>query len=127
MKKIILVTLLSTLSLPTFADDTCSIERGSEVFNKCTACHRIDKEQSHFVGPNLHDLAGRIVGSAEGFKYSRQLRKDSRTWNAELFDQFITAPAEMFPRTRMAFAGLKKSQERADLYCFIKNLKEASK
>lgn len=126
MKKRFIATLLSVLAAPVFSASACNVDRGQEVFNKCVACHHVEKTQGHFVGPNLNEVIGRIIGSAEGFKYSRQLRKDNRVWDATLFDQFIESPAEMFPRTRMGFAGVKQSQDRADLYCYLTNLQEGS-
>lgn len=126
MKKLFITFLLSAVAAPSMAGVTCNAERGQEVFNKCIACHHVDKDKGHFVGPNLNEVIGRIVGSAEGFKYSRQLRKDDRIWDATLFDQFIKSPAEMFPRTRMGFAGVKQPQDRADLYCYLTKLQEDS-
>ncbi len=118
-----LLTALSLLTLPiTVLATECDVNAGQEVFKKCTACHTTEKTNSHFVGPNLNGLIGREIGKVEGFKFSRQMRKDNRVWDQALFDEFITAPAEMFSRTRMGFAGIKDPSERNNLYCYLKNL-----
>lgn len=124
MKQVILTSLLALgLPLSGYAAE-CNLPAGQEVFKKCAACHTTDKGAGHFVGPNLNGLIGREIGAVEGFKFSRQMRKDKRTWDQALFDQFITDPAAMFSRTRMGFAGIKDTTERNDLFCYLKSLEE---
>jgi len=126
MKRFIAASLFSVATTSVMASENCDLNRGQEVYSKCVACHHVEPGRGHFVGPNLHSVIGRTIGSAVGFKFSRQMRKDDRSWDAALFDQFITAPAEMFPRTRMGFAGIKNVQDRNDLYCFLKKQTEES-
>ena len=49
------------------ADAQGDPEKGEKVFNKCKACHVVDKEQNR-VGPHLVGIFGRPAGSVEGFK-----------------------------------------------------------
>ena len=49
--------------------DAIKIEGGKKIFNKCKACHFIDKEKNK-VGPHLVKIFGRKAAVIEGFKYS---------------------------------------------------------
>ena len=35
-------------------------------------------------------------------------------------DNFLESPLEVYPGIRMAFAGLKKEKDQADLICYLK-------
>lgn len=100
---------------------SCDITRGERIYQKCAVCHNLDAGGGHHLaGPNLHNILGRPVGKVPGFKFSRKLRKSEDTWTAELMDTFLESPLEVYPGIRMAFAGLKKEKDRADLICYLK-------
>jgi len=40
-------------------------------------------------------------------------------WDQASINQFITKPKDYLPGTKMAFAGLKKPQDRADVILYI--------
>ncbi len=46
------------------------------------------------------------------------------TWNEETLAEYLKKPRKMVPKTKMAFAGLKKPQDIADILAY---LKEATK
>ncbi len=103
-----------------FADDmSCDVERGKRVFNKCITCHTFDDSGNHMVGPNLYDLGGRKAGDNKGFKSSKWLRESGVTWNVETLDAFLLDPPGYIKRNRMAFAGLKKDEDRAAVVCHV--------
>jgi len=98
----------------------CDITRGERIYQKCAICHNLDNSGGHHLaGPNLYNILGRPVGKVPGFKFSRKLRKSEDIWTAELMDLFLESPLEVYPGTRMAFAGLKKEKDRADLICYL--------
>jgi len=98
----------------------CSVDNGRALYSKCAVCHNYDRSQAHgVVGPNLYQIVGRQVGKIEGYKFSSSMRKSTDTWSVELLDEFLKAPMAVYPRTRMAFAGLGNPQDRADLICFM--------
>lgn len=99
-------------------------ERGSQIINKCLVCHTVGKGDAHAAGPNLFGLIGRPVGKQEGYKFSRVLRKSDAVWTPELLDQFLAAPATVFRRNRMAFAGLKNESDREALLRLLATLKD---
>lgn len=91
---------------------------GEKVFAQCKTCHVTDKGVNR-VGPSLHGVVGRKSGTAPGFKYSAANLKSGVTWTAPVLFQYLEAPMKFMPGTKMAFAGLKKPQDRADVIAFL--------
>jgi len=94
--------------------------RGETYFrNRCAACHTIDPGGRHVVGPNLHGVMGRPVGTRPGFTASPGLREAGGTWDWETLSRFLRAPRAFAPRTMMTFAGVTDPQNRADVMLYI--------
>jgi cytochrome c len=91
---------------------------GEKVFAQCKTCHVTDKGVNR-VGPSLHGVVGRKSGTVPGFKYSAANLKSGVTWTAPVLFQYLEAPMKFMPGTKMAFAGLKKPQDRADVIAFL--------
>jgi cytochrome c len=99
---------------------------GAKAVKKCTACHSLNQGGKHRLGPNLWDLIGRPVASAVGYKYSKALKgKSGETWSYDNLDAFLTKPKGWVPGTKMAFAGLKKPERRADLIAHLRSLSDS--
>lgn len=96
---------------------------GEVVFKKCAACHTIDKGGANKVGPNLHGVIGRVMGSHEGFNYSAGMKEfgAGKNWDYEALAQFLTKPKAYIKGTAMGFAGLAKPDERANLIAYLRN------
>ena len=101
------------------AQAECDVEAGKKVFNKCVACHSLEPGQ-HMMGPSLHGLFGRQVGTAEGFLYSQALEDADFVWNEETLSAFLENPMQYLPGTTMPFGGLKKTGQREALNCYLK-------
>ena len=104
------------------SNSVCDSQRGEKIFQKCAVCHSLDTTGKHLAGPNLYQVIGRPVGKVDGFKFSRKLRKSEDSWTSEWMDTFLESPLEVYPGIRMAFAGLKKVNDRADLICYLEGL-----
>jgi cytochrome c len=99
----------------------CDAARGEQVFVKCAACHVADGSGTTLVGPDLHGVIGRKIASVAGFPYSPAMAAVSGGWSAEMLDRFIAAPMSLVPGTQMAFAGLRRPDDRRDLICYLQS------
>jgi cytochrome c len=94
---------------------------GEQVFKRlCSPCHDIGPEAKIKLGPPLNGIDGRKAGTFEGFNYSEANKSSGITWNADDFPNYIRAPMQAMPGTRMAFVGIKNDKDIADLWAYLK-------
>jgi cytochrome c len=91
---------------------------GEKVFRKCAACHTVE-EGKNKIGPSLYGVIGRPAGSIEGFKYSDAMMESGIVWDETILNEYLAAPKTVVPKGRMAFAGLKKEEDRADVIAYL--------
>jgi cytochrome c2 len=91
---------------------------GEKVFNQCKACHTVQAGQNR-VGPSLAGVVGRKAGSVEGFQYSPAMKGANLTWTPENLDKYLTDPKALVPGNKMAFPGLKKPEDRANVIAYL--------
>ena len=97
------------------------VAAGEKVFKKCKACHVVDAEK-HKTGPHLVNIMGRAAGSADGYKkYSDAMKSSGIVWNEETLDGSLEKPKAYVKGTRMAFAGLRKEEDRANVIAYLKS------
>ncbi len=101
-----------------------SIDRGKSAARKCVACHTFEKGGANKVGPNLWDTLARPIASHAGFNYSSALQSKKGNWTVEDLDAFIASPRGWAPGTSMAFAGVSRARERADLIAYLNSLSD---
>ncbi len=94
-------------------------DRGAKIFKKCASCHNNIKGEGAKVGPNLYGVVGRVKGSSAGFTYSDSLKAKGGVWDREAINLFIAKPKDYIAGTKMAFPGLKKPQDRADVILYL--------
>jgi cytochrome c len=97
-------------------------EKGATEAKKCAACHSEEKGGPTKIGPPLWGVVGRDIASVEGFQYSEALRGKEGQWTFENIFEFIHGPKEWAPGTKMAFAGIKSPEDRADLLVYLRTL-----
>jgi cytochrome c len=110
------------LAAPAFAQDADLVEDGEKVFRRCAACHQIGEGAESKVGPPLEGVIGRTAGTFEGFKYSDAMVEAGAgglVWNDETLHEYLENPKTMVKGTKMAFAGLKKPEDRDAVIAYI--------
>src|SRR5215475_5989774 len=104
---------------------SANVEAGKALFQKdCATCHTIDKGGANKVGPNQWDIVGRKKASHEGFSYSSALQAKGGDWTYEDIDHMIFKPQAFVRGTKMAFAGLPKEQDRADVIAYLRTMND---
>ena len=101
-----------------FAQDA---ERGEASFKKwCVPCHDTGGSAKIKLGPPLNGLDGRPAATFAGFNYSNPMKSSGITWNEASFKDYVKAPMQKVPGTRMAFTGVKDDKEVNDLWAYFK-------
>lgn len=104
---------------------TADAGKGERQFAKCKACHTIGSGEGDRTGPNLHGVMGRGIGSKDGFNYSSALSGQEGAWTWEKMDEWLSSPKNTFPGTSMAFAGIRKEGQRADLMAYLNSMSDS--
>ncbi|HYD88300.1 MAG TPA: cytochrome c family protein [Vitreimonas sp.] len=98
---------------------TANYEAGRRVFAQCRSCHTINAGGQHRVGPNLHGVFGREIGTAAGFNYSQAVQNADFAWDAAQLDHWLANPQTFLPGNRMAFAGVRDEEQRRDVIAYL--------
>jgi len=91
----------------------------------CGTCHNFDKGGAVKVGPDLWGVVGRPIASAPGFAYSDGVKALGGDWTYEKLNNWIADPKAMAAGTKMAFAGEKDPQKRADILAYLQSLSDS--
>ena len=94
-------------------------KKGRKLFNQCKGCHTFSKKGGKRLGPNLHGLFGRQVGTRKGYTYSKALQDAGFVWTETELNAWLSAPKSYLPGNKMAFSGLKTEQMRQDLMAYL--------
>ncbi len=92
--------------------------KGEKVFGKCKSCHSVE-DGKNGVGPSLHRVVGRAIGSVAGFSYSADVASHGGVWDLGTLMEFLNAPKSFAPGTKMTFAGLPKAEDRVNVIAYL--------
>ena len=106
---------------------SADIKRGENSAKKCVACHTFEKGGPNKVGPNLWGVVGRPRASEAGFNYSAAMKAKGGEWSIDELNKFLQGPRNYIPGTAMAFAGLPRGSERADVIDYLNSLSDSPK
>ena len=88
------------------------------------ACHSFDKGGKNKVGPNLFGIVGKKIAVNKGFRYSsamsRYAKKTGR-WQYDNLGDYLKKPKKVVPKTKMAFAGIRKPSDLVNLIAFLRS------
>ncbi|MCV0425284.1 MAG: c-type cytochrome [Roseibium sp.] len=109
------------------AADPALVAAGEKVFKKCKACHAVGDGAKNKSGPQLNGLMGRMMGSVDGFKYSKAFKaamEEGRVWNEVELTAFLAKPKAYMKGTKMSFAGIRKDQDLTAVIEFLRTTSE---
>lgn len=105
-----------------------TVDGGEGVAKKCAACHSFDQGGANKVGPNLWNIVNGSMAHLDDFNYSGAMseRADAGgVWGFEELDAFLANPKAYMDGTSMAFAGLRKPEDRADMIVYLRSLSDS--
>jgi Cytochrome c2 len=91
-------------------------------FGQCASCHSLEAGK-HGIGPSLHGITGTKAGDIPGYNFSPALKASGLVWDDATLDNWLAAPMEMVPGTKMTYAGLSDPAKRKELIAFLKTVK----
>jgi cytochrome c len=107
---------------------SANLEKGASIAKKCLACHDFTKGGPNKVGPNLWGILDRDKGALSNFAYSTNFKKIMQGhWNINDLNTYLINPKAVVPGTSMAFIGLNKGNERADVIAYLNSLSDSPK
>lgn len=107
---------LAALPAPYNAGD---LVNGRQVFNQCRSCHTVAAGAPNLVGPNLHGVFQRRIGTKADYTYSEAAKAAAWRWDPAQLDGWLQDPRGFLPGTKMAFAGVKEPTDRRDVIGYL--------
>ena len=96
---------------------------GEKIFARCKACHAVGEGAKNRAGPQLNGIFGRPAGSVEDYRYSDAMKEagaQGLVWNDDTLAAYLAAPKNFVKGNKMAFGGLKKPADVADLLDWLR-------
>lgn len=116
------LTAISIVAMSTSQSLAQDAAAGEKVFAKCKACHVADTDQNK-IGPSLKGVVGRTAGMLEGYRFSPAMveaGKSGLVWDEAHLTEYLKSPREVVKGTKMAFPGLKKDEDLANVIAYLK-------
>ncbi|MDI7776268.1 cytochrome c family protein [Asticcacaulis sp. EMRT-3] len=105
---------------------TADTTAGQRTGRICMSCHTINKGGATRIGPNLWNIVNRPVGQVTGFHYSAAFKKiTAKTWSYDSLNTWLYSPPSEAPGTAMAYGGIKKTQDRANVIAWLRTLSDS--
>lgn len=106
---------------------SASPDKGADVFKKCAVCHTVEKGGPNKTGPNLWGIVGnKHAHLGAGFAYSDIFKsKAGEPWTFQALFDYLDNPKAAMPGNKMAFAGLSKPEDRANVIAFLNKNSDA--
>jgi cytochrome c len=118
------ILVMSAVSSTSHAQDAAL---GEKIFIRCKVCHQIGDGAKTLVGPELNGIVGRKSASIDGFSYSDGMKNANLTWTEDNLSEYLKNPKQKVPGNKMAFVGLPKPEDIANVIAFLKQFDATGK
>src|SRR5580704_2465700 len=104
---------------------TANIAAGQAITSKCASCHQFDPGDTPAIGPGLYGVVGRQPASQ--VKYTtydsaiQDFEKTHPAWTYDLLYQFLKAPGQFMPGTKMTFVGDPNPTDRINIIAYLRS------
>ena len=102
-------------------------EKGKKVTAQCISCHSFEKGGPNKTGPNLYGVIGSPYAHKDDYSYSDAFKAEhgkGRVWSMEDLFNYLKDPKAAVPGNKMAFAGLKRPEQRADVVAYLRTMND---
>lgn len=116
-------TTFAALAIASLATPAQAIDGKTLFASRCAVCHWDPGKPGEQVrmGPSLTGVVGRKAGTHPKFtRYSKGMKAFGKPWTEATLNTYLENPRKTVPGTNMAFAGLKKPEERAAIVAYLK-------
>ena len=121
--RLMLIAAFAACLVP--ATRAADAEKGKGTFAKCGVCHSVGPDAVNKIGPVLNGVVGRPLASAPDFNYSQSMKDlaaANPAWTEDLLNRYLENPRALVPGGKMAFAGLKKPEDRENVIAYLKTM-----
>ena len=121
IKKAVFAALASAVLFAVPAHAAGDAAAGQKVFAQCKACHENEKGVNK-IGPTLKGVVGRKAASVPDYKYSAAMTAkvaEGVVWDEATLTTYLPNPKAYVPGTKMAFGGLKKPEDVANVIAYL--------
>ncbi len=97
--------------------------KGENVFKQCKVCHAVGPNAKVGVGPVQNGVIGSKAGTRAGYTYSEAMKKAGEgglVWTEDNLNKYLENPKGVVVGTKMAYAGLKKPEDRENVIAYLK-------
>jgi cytochrome c len=119
VKRAVLTLLIAVAPLGATAFAAGDPVAGKTVFNKCSQCHQVGPTAQNATGPVLNGIIGQKAGEVPDYAFSDAMKNSGIVWDETTLAPFLKSPRKVVPGTKMAFVGLPKDQDIADVIAYL--------
>jgi cytochrome c len=102
-----------------------SAEKGANLSKACASCHSLEQGGTHKVGPSLWGVVNAKVARHADYSYSTAMAGHGGEWSFQALSEFLEKPKKYVAGTKMAYAGMKKPEDRAALLAYLATLNDS--
>lgn len=99
-------------------------EAGAREARKCATCHDMTKAAKNKIGPPLWNVVN-LDKASHDFAYSGAMKEKDGKWTYEDLAAFLHNPRGFARGTKMAFPGIKKPSDLANVIAYLRTLSDS--